>query len=195
MTTRSETFLEKWKELEIAVIQYSKPNNNLYEYEQRKEDEAEKRKLQLCRIMRNYISHGEGGFCEPTEEMIRFLDGEIDKLKSTQTTAEEKMVKVRPLTKDMNILDIAMALFRFPQVPVVDDNNRVVGIITESTLKNMIIEKRENSTVGDITDLYERPPVTVAPFFRWVGLKGKYIVTRNGRWDSEYLGFVEGGAK
>jgi len=92
---------------------------------------------------------------------------------------------VRTVTPDTKVLDVAsiMCLFRFPGLPVVEDEDRLVGIIAEKDVLHCLFPKLEHlmeegianvdldREMGrykevlalSVSDLMARNPITVTP--------------------------------
>lgn len=92
---------------------------------------------------------------------------------------------VRTVTPDTKVLDVAsiMCLFRFPGLPVVEDEDRLVGIIAEKDVLHCLFPKLEHLMeegianvdldremgrykevlAQQVSDLMTRNPITVTP--------------------------------
>lgn len=78
---------------------------------------------------------------------------ENEKIKNVMTK-REMMIITRP---DANIRDVGRVMFRtgFSKLPVVDDNNKLVGIITNTDVIRSQIEKTTPSKLNKIIKTYE----------------------------------------
>lgn len=131
-----ENFLQIYKELEGLVLQnYDK---TIFEYESEL-DQTSSKKLQICRILRNYIQHNEDGFdfVAVSPSMQKFLSG-LCKLEKSKELKNKDML-VKPFSRKMmseSALSAAKLLIskKLEFLPVLNEKKQLVGVITKENM-------------------------------------------------------------
>lgn len=178
------------------------------------------RKLNLIRIIRNLMVHdldmNADGLVIITPDLIEFLKREIDILSHPQTAYDicskiSSVFSVSPFDSVHDKLQIMIKRGNM-QVPVLDDNNRVVGVFSPNTLllylsehpgyqPDLKISQLQDyvSLSHHISEYYEfvekdMPSEQVADLFDQYYKKGKKLVmvfvTEHGRQTESLLGLI-----
>lgn len=130
-----EQFLAEYKVLENRIRQDKSMSVVDYENTLNRSPEAER--LQICRILRNYMVHREDSSSFLNfSQMTQFLHEENLKFASTSAFAEDVGVKLTPLTLRSTLKESSQSLSKrnLGYLPIVDAKNHILGILTPTLL-------------------------------------------------------------
>ena len=160
MNSKTELFLDKYKELEAIVsarFDLGKFDSPVSFLEQRPEYRAIKSELSYCREVRNLLTHnpkiGNRYAVEPSDEMIALLDRTIahvdDPQKAKHIWVPRQRVVcrtmddyVRPAMEEMNAK-------LFTHIPIME-NGVVIGAFSENTVLNYLLDDGIISIDGNV---------------------------------------------
>lgn len=139
-----QNFLEKFKLCENAIRKTYGENYNFKWYEEKMTQESNSisQKMYVCRVLRNYISHNPNAedFIDISSNTIHFLEELEISILSHQQTCKEKMKRIKPLLNPKSkILDAVSLLQKIPYVPILNENNIIMGLFTDDVLKKAIL--------------------------------------------------------
>ena len=222
MTTEA-LVAEKWKELE-STVHLSFPNWNGRECERFLKDMrvegVDFTRLMALRMARNALTHNPLLNGRPivslNEDVIPFLDDVIAKIRQlpTATTVLIPRNEVYCGSMESRIRDVVAVMLEkvYSHVPILDSNDKVIGVFSESTMLEMNkagIGNGESLTMRDI-DAYLPQEKHVAEVFRFVPKNdpiahlrqlctealsrheriGMFFVTENGAVEEPLLGIL-----
>lgn len=131
-----DNFLQTYKELEALVQQNH--NKTIFEYENDL-DSTDSKKLQICRILRNYIQHNEDGydFVAISDDMQKFLESLTISEKAKELKNKDMMVK--PFSKKLiseSVLSAAKLLIskNLEFLPVLNEKKQLTGVVTKENM-------------------------------------------------------------
>ena len=139
----TEKFLEKYKKLEAAIAEASMipgvkgSPGSVYELEDMLENEENKNRLRVCRIMRNYMQHNAPEFVAITDGQLDFLDRMTETVTGRKRLVKDNMKRIqKPLTINDSIQTGLEYLAKRSRdwMPVVDKDGYVQGIVTYKVL-------------------------------------------------------------
>lgn len=163
---RSDDFLDKYKKLEEALnVKYGLDEkafgSPVVKFINDKESRNYREKLDLCREIRNFLSHhadidGEP-IIEPSESIIQFLDEVIQYVERPPLaigfcTTYENVLKTSPSQKAQTVMK-KMQRMGFSHVPVVSEGE-FVGVFSISTVFSYALKYgiTEDLTIGDFDE-------------------------------------------
>ena len=140
-----DKFIETYKELESAV---RNEFENVRAYEESLPDEDAK-KLQICRIIRNYIQHNADyeKFISISPDMQSFLESQVYKVRCLNGVLKDAMLSVAKygcLFDDTeSVVNAASILAKKKRNSgiVVDKKGEVIGMLSKSLISDLIGEK------------------------------------------------------
>ena len=166
---RAEDFLERYRILEEELIQKydtdEKSGSPVVRFLADKEGRPFREKLNLCREIRNFLSHhsefeGEP-LVEPSESIIRFLEEVTEYLKKpplalSYATQFADILKAGPKNKAVTVMK-KMQKLGFSHVPVLQDG-ALIGVFSISTffsyaLKNNLAAFKDEMLIEDFDEL------------------------------------------
>jgi hypothetical protein len=183
MANINDNFLDMYKELEteLRCIGVS-----VLDYENGLPDSAEKEKLKVCRIIRNYLSHQDKRFVVATQEMVNFIGLLAISIRRKSHIVSDEMSKQKTVKSNEYLKNVLPLLVKMC-VPVVDDNGKVIYLLDANDyirmlnkgLKRIELPKRlpKLNYIDKDTKLDNLPI-------------GNYIVTSNGKEDGKYQGLL-----
>jgi len=128
----TDQFLATYKTLE-GMLRSQDSMQTVLSYEDTL-NAQEKDRLTICRQIRNYMQHHEDGlsFLAATPEMVAFLDSLIEREKSKEECAKDRLYKLAPVSVDAKLSDAAerFAKTKRDWMPVVDREGVYIGILT-----------------------------------------------------------------
>lgn len=124
----NEKFLKAYKELEQELGEVS-----VYDYSLGLDKEAGD-KLNLCRIIRNYLSHNADDFVKATKEMTEFTQSRAKAVRAMRTTVKDTLLKVKPVEPGESLEVVARRLMRTEALPVVEDGE-YKGVYTDRSVR------------------------------------------------------------
>ena len=126
-------FLKEYKTLEENVRYLH--NKTVYEYETGLDPELMER-LKVCRLLRNYITHQNDAetFVCISQEQIAFLNNLNNELEKRYKHIKDKITKLNPITAKYTLQDVALRLEKSEYVPVVNENQEIVGVFNNELL-------------------------------------------------------------
>ena len=183
----TDKFINQWKELERVskLLGY----NAIIDLEQGLLDQEDRKKMQLCRVTRNYLQHHSERFTEPTKEMYLWLKEFTAGLAKSLKSASDCLVRVTPVPVKTKYAEVAGKLSeKRPQLPVVDTNNCVVGLLTAQTVCKAVAAKTVNRAID--VKLLEKVPEYVKPSDLMEDIEGFAVVTADGTQKGKYKGII-----
>lgn len=190
--SKTDLFIDAYKEFEQSVIRYSTTYRSAYDYEQAHKDEDIGKKLFLCRIIRNYLQHHTEPFVTATSDMIEFLKEQKKAAEAMEAKVGERCQQLRPVTTDETFLSAAEKISdKLPRLPVVEREGDAlipVGILTAESIRRALVDKNVKCEIKEHLKYIDRSSTYISPDTIAAGLKGIYIVTKDGSRKSEYIG-------
>lgn len=185
-----EEFLTAYRTFE-ETLRGEDPPLSVYEYSaQFNENDNESKKLQLCRLTRNYLSHQPDDFIAPSNEMISFLNKKTEEIMKKHKMAKDIMTRMTPLTPDVKVSDAASKLgSKKPFLIVCDKDKQVIGLFTRETIRKAVVEKTQNKTIKTAGGL-EKPANFAKPDAPAESVFSLTIVTSDGSSKGTYKGVV-----
>ena len=145
-----DTFIETYKELEGLVRdEYDSVRN----YEESLLDEDSK-KLQLCRLIRNYIQHNAdySTFIQISPAMQTFLDNLVYELRCRNGILKDAMLSVAKygclFTETDSVVDAAAILSKKKRDRgiVIDKKGEIIGLLSKSIISDLVGAKAITSS-------------------------------------------------
>lgn len=136
---QQEQFLLEYKTLEQSIRQHT--GNNVPHYEDSLNRSSEAEKLQICRIIRNYMVHREDSSKFLSfPQMTQFLHQENLKFSSYHAYVDDVAKKVNPITITTTLKQASNMLGqpKTNYLPILDNQNKIIGILTPSMLIRFI---------------------------------------------------------
>lgn len=134
MDKQTDAFIVKYKILEDTL---SKQGKTVYDFEQGL-DEKSAKKMQLCRLTRNFLQHENESFIVPSKSMIAFLEAQIkEALKSVQTV-KDAMTRRQAILSEEKVKDIVGKFAKAKDIPVVDKSGAFLGCLTPQVMCSVI---------------------------------------------------------
>ena len=156
--TKSDLFLEKYKELEMAAVaayHLKEDGRAISELERMEQFSDIQTKLFYCRNVRNLMQHNisfpESFTIEPTDEMIELLTDTIYRIKNPAKclSVATPFKNIYWRTMDSHVVSTmkAMKEHGYSHVPILT-NNKVAGIFSENSIFNYLLSI-ENQTLDE----------------------------------------------
>ena len=155
-------FMAEYKAMEQAL---SDAGKTVAEYEQSL-SESDRRKLQLCRLTRNFIAHEPAGFAVPTEAMIVFVSGIAQNFHRQKAKICDVMQRVPAAEDKLKIDEIARRLTdKRPAIPIVNSNGVFLGLFTKDSVVDAVstnclkltLSRHKGILVSCVTMLWKEP--------------------------------------
>lgn len=166
---RADLFLDRYRELEEALnqkygVEDKVPGSPVVRFINGKESKHYREKLDLCREIRNFLSHhsevdGER-VIQPSLSMIRFLEEVTDYVRQPPlglecATLYADILKTSYSQKVSTVMK-KMERQGYSHVPVID-KGECVGVFSVSTIFTFLLDKgmtqmRDDMTIGDFAD-------------------------------------------
>ena len=83
-----------------------------------KDGSADKEKLKVCRIMRNYMAHNDTTFLTASNDQIKFLDSLTAEVLKKAHLVKDEMKRVKSIKPTEPIKNVIAALDKYPVVPI-----------------------------------------------------------------------------
>lgn len=185
-----EEFLSAYREFE-DTLRNEEPPLTVYEYSmQLDENDNDSKRLQLCRLIRNYLSHQPDDFITPSNEMITFIKSKTEEINRKHKTAKDIMTRMTPLTVDTKVSDAASKLgSKKPFLVVCDKDKQVIGLFTRETIRKAVVEKTHAKTIKTAGGL-EKPVCFAKPDDLAENVFSLTIITSDGSSKGIYKGVV-----
>lgn len=153
------------------------------------------KKLQLCRVVRNFLQHESEEFCFPSKEMTAFLIATGDKIAGRDNihgrVASDILVKVRPISIDCTIGEACKCVKPGMGIsPVVDKEALYMGCLTTAMISRFIVADDDEKTLKDIELAKNIPIVSPDTDIDNIGT-GISVVTSGGNYNDLYMGIVQ----
>lgn len=140
----NDTFLEKYKQLEVILRKHN-PDGSVLQYEETLQTE-DMEKLRICRQIRNFMQHHHDGqeFLQATDTMNRFIDDIIIQEISKDELASDRMTRLSPLSVDMKLGDVIARFAKTARewLPITNVDGIFLGCLTAIQLLQKIPENR-----------------------------------------------------
>lgn len=185
-----EEFLTTYRTFE-ETLRSEDPPLTVYEYSGRfDENDNNSKRLQLCRLTRNYLSHQPDDFITPSSEMIAFLQEKTEEILRKHKTAKDIMTRMTPLTPDTKVSEAAAKLgSKKPFLVVCDKDKQVIGLFTRETVRKAVVEKTHSKTIKTAGGL-EKPIAFATPDALAEDVFSLTIITSDGSSKGTYKGVV-----
>lgn len=136
MSKQTTDFLTKYKEIETALRE---KGVDVKDYEDGL-PVSDSQKFRMCRNIRNYLSHNEGGeeFIEISPKMQSFLNNIYNDVKKDSLRAKDIMQKRSVVASTAPFIDVVKMLHKTPLLVVSNENDEYIGIFTEECLKYVL---------------------------------------------------------
>lgn len=144
--SKTEDFLVMFKMIELKAKELYGTDKSFADLESEcmgKGDFANGKKMQLCRNLRNYASHNPDmdEFIPVPEETLNYLMKIYKYLENQTKKAKDEMSRIKPLSLKDNLIQGAKRLGRLPEMPVVDEDGKIVGIFTNDVLRKCVSDE------------------------------------------------------
>lgn len=148
---KQDIFIQKFKEIEnlIPKLPNTPIDANFKWYEDNTLDNEKKQKLYICRVLRNYIQHNKDylDFVSVSDDMLKFLDEINNEIKSKLTQAKDEMIPLKKMIyckKQDKALEVLTLMLKknLEYIPILDENNIVIGLISIYDLTNFVLENK-----------------------------------------------------
>ena len=148
---RTDIFLEEYKKLENAAIKkYDLPDDGsaVMKLINMSSFRGIKSELSYCREVRNLLQHRprlDGTFAvEPSDEMIKLLRSTIERVEKPIVARDVAILRnsvcFRKMEDKVRPVMIEMQEKTFTHIPILDNNDVVVGVFSENTLLSYLID-------------------------------------------------------
>lgn len=186
----NEEFLTAYRLFEDA-LKNDTPSMTVYDYNSQPNlPDTDNRRLQLIRLIRNYLAHQPDTFVSPTKEMISYLEKLTAEINKKRKTAKDIMSRVTPLTPDIKIADAAAKLGASkPFLPVVDKDKTLIGLFTRETIRKAVANKSHSKTIKAAGGL-DTTGNFVTPDTPAENILALSVVTSNGKIGGIYKGII-----
>jgi hypothetical protein len=187
----NQEFLDAYRIFE-ETLRNEEPSLTVYEYSARfDENSNDTKKLQLCRLTRNYLSHQPDSFITPTKEMVEYIQAQTNEILKKHKTAKDIMTKMTPITSDMKISEAAAKLgSKKPCLVVCDKEKHIEGLLTRETIRKAVADKTHSKTIKTAGGL-EKPTNIVSINEPAENIKCFSVVTSDGTINGLYKGIVQ----
>ena len=185
-------YLDKYKKLEELLRQSQESPDSIFELETNYNNSKEAEKLKLCRLVRNYLQHNTDDFIEPSEEMIKFLDSEVNAIESKFLRVKDQYTRAKAISEDLTFKEAILLLNTKNFLPVVSKDNLVIGTFNDTVIRKSIKNNKLNNKIKTNKDLLDEvlPFVSMNDNIKDIQ-SGSYIVTLNGDKSEKYKGILE----
>lgn len=185
-------YLDKYKKLEELLRQSQESPDSIFELETNYNNSKEAEKLKLCRLVRNYLQHNTDDFIEPSEEMIKFLDSEVNAIESKFLRVKDQYTRAKAISEDLTFKEAILLLNTKNFLPVVNKDNLVIGTFNDTVIRKSIKNNKLNNKIKTNKDLLSGvlPFVSINDNIKDIQ-SGSYIVTLNGNKSEKYKGILE----
>jgi hypothetical protein len=186
-----DDFITAYKRLEEELK--VRKRMDVFSYEKTLEP-YERKKLQLCRLIRNFLQHENEEFVEPTAQMAVFLNILSDALSGTKRgkSVEEKYEKVKPVSED-DVLKAAASRVssQNPEVVVVGSDGRVRGLFTKEQIRKSALMDIYRTRVAEVALNRCTRFCSLSDSYADLEDGEQYAVTDTGDGSGKYLGVVK----
>ena len=189
---RADTFLSMYRVLEgILDRKYAglgrKVSSVVMEYLQDAESEPVRAQLNVCREIRNLLTHNSDGqgkpLVEPSQEVLDNLYNIISYVQKPQpalmfATKADRIMRASPNDRVMDVMR-RMEKHGYSHVPVMDDD-KIVGVFSKSALFSRIVRGgkiEENTRIrefGDLVRLDDVRYLILDPDATYLDVRGKF---------------------
>lgn len=185
-----EDFLDAYRALEEA-LRNDEPTSTVYEYSMTfDENSNDTKKMQLCRLTRNYLAHQTDEFITPTKEMVAYLNSQTEEIMKKHKMAKDIMTKTAPITNAMKISEAAAKLGnKKPFLVVCDKEKHIEGLFTRETIRKAVVDKNHSKTIKAAGGL-EKPTRIIDPAEPAENTVPLSIVTSDGTINGTYKGII-----
>ncbi len=188
MKKECDIFLKSYKKLEEVL---TKEGKTIYEFEQELDQTAGK-KLQLCRLTRNFLQHENDIFITPTVEMISFIDAQVLSLESKYLHVKDKMTRQTALLWTEKMKDAAAKLpKKITGIPVIDPDKNFFGLLVPESVITSISEGKFGKSLKSQLEYLIKPNGILKPDMLLENIhSGIYVVTSDGTESGKYRGVL-----
>lgn len=186
-----EDFIKAYKDLEAAL---QKRNKSIFGIEKTLPPDDSK-KMQLCRLTRNFLQHETEEFVKPTEYMTAFLTELKDRISgkvSEKDTVSSILYRIRPMTLNDAFMDAAKVVGKNGYIPIVDADGCFQGMFTTEVMKSAMFSGASNKLLSAVKLKRPEQEDIVSPDTLYAHLpEGLYVVTEDGSPTGKYVGMAE----
>ena len=149
------------------------------------------KKMQICRLTRNFLQHQNDMFVYPSMEMVEFLQEQAELVGSHFTKVSDRMTKIKPVLEETKIKDASALLGgKRTFIPVADEMRHLVGLFTEKSVVKAVNGGYLNKKISAVSVL-EKAEDFIAPDVICDEIpKGVYMVTADGTAKGIYKGVL-----
>lgn len=162
--TEQEKYLEVFRQYETAVRAFG--YESAKDYEDSVSDINIQDKLRICRVIRNYLAHGQdsGKFICISPTMQKFMEDTVYMLDEGTCPVSKKMIPVAKCLHETNTVEEALEFMKkncASAVPIFSKANEIIGVLTyenfaRSFLKNRITKATKLSSYATLLPKNEK---------------------------------------
>lgn len=145
LSDEQNRYIEKFQELEdILTKGTNKSFSDVLEEKKIKIIQEEYSFLKSCKNIRNILSHNnQTSLIIPTEDLINRVEKIINILKKTVFDISIKEIYTKKMSDNLLLTLKDMREKIFTHVPILDDDENIVGVLSESSVFNYIAKETE----------------------------------------------------
>lgn len=183
----TKDFLDAYKDYETAC---NRIRIAPYDYEQQMEI-SDNKKMQICRIVRNFLQHEKGTFIEPSKEMVAFISKKTDLIMAKVECVKDRTYEAETVKEEESFVIAAKKIKeKAPYIPVVDKDDICIGLLTAESIRKALVYHNLDDKIGDHIDFLEKI-TTIGEKLPVEGLPAQtYVVTPSGRVTDIYRGLL-----
>lgn len=143
--TEQEKYLETFRQYETAVRTFG--YESAKDYEDSVSDINIQDKLRICRVIRNYLAHGQdsGKFICISPTMQKFMEDTVYMLDEGTCPVSKKMIPVSKCLHETNTVEEAIEFLkkiRGTVVPIFSKTNEIVGVFSYENFTKAFVKNR-----------------------------------------------------
>lgn len=144
-TDFTDEFLNEFKKVEQLIQQIYGSDKTFRDIEimlDEKGNTETSKKMQICRNIRNYVSHNPDSHTviPVPEETVLYLQKLYISFSSSIEKVKDRMSRVKALSKSDILSYASQRLGLYPIVPVVDDDGMLIGAFSYDTLRKAVAD-------------------------------------------------------
>lgn len=201
MKNYTTEFIEEFRKTERIIQQIEGTATTFRDMElneQQSGDSELAAKMQVCRILRNYITHhpDADSFIPIPKDTYLQLQKIRMQFEEKIMKVKEQMIRVKALSMKDNLIYAADRIVRYPVLPVIDDEGNIIGLFTTKVLCQCVANELSLKTkLGRDTVKLERiqNAAYISPEMCLKDIeKGKiiFLVTDDGKPEGKYKGML-----
>lgn len=143
--TEQEKYLETFRQYETTVRTFG--YESAKDYEDSVSDINVQDKLRICRVIRNYLAHGQdsGKFICISPTMQKFMEDTVYMLDEGTCPVSKKMIPVSKCLHETNTVEEAIEFLkkiRGTVVPIFSKTNEIVGVFSYENFTKTFVKNR-----------------------------------------------------